>query len=294
MKNNFYIKSHGLGNEYAIFDENNISFDMNRIAITRLCNVNFGIGTDGILLKVKSGKADVGLRIYNPDGSEAEKSGNGLRIFCKYLFDYNIINSDVFTVETLGGIVNARIIEKHNDRAKRISIDLGKAIFESNQIPTLFDTQIVDDEIITAKEKDFIVNCVSVGNPHCVIIKDILDIEEIKEYGQFIENHKLFPNRINVQFAKIIDRKNVDILIWERGAGYTLASGSSSAAVASVLLRKQLIDKEVTINMIGGRLEYKINDNWEINMTGEVRQICEGYINDEVIEDFKTPMPNNI
>ena len=290
MEKNFFVKTHGLGNEYAVFDEDNISFEIHENAIRRLCNVNYGLGTDGILLKVKSEVADIGLKIFNPDASEAEKSGNGLRIFCKFVFDYGIINSDTFKVETKGGIVNACIVEKQHGKAKVISIDMGKAIFESKLIPTSFETVEVIDEVINIEEKEFKINCVSVGNPHCVILKEELNIEEIKKFGRFIENFKMFPNRINVQFAKVVDKKNVEILIWERGAGFTLASGSSSSAVASVLKKKGLIDNEVRIKMLGGELFFKISDEWDINMTGEVRQICEGNLSIELLEDLNYPM----
>ena len=258
-----------------------------------MCNINFGLGTDGVLLKVESEKADVGLIIYNPDGSEAEKSGNGLRIFCKFIYDYGFISKQEFTVETKGGIVKAFIKEVINSKAKVISVDMGEAIFKSDLIPTNFDSDEVLDKIICVNNKDYTVSCVSVGNPHCIILKDALDIEEIKTYGPFIENHPMFPNRINTQFAKVINRNLVEILIWERGVGFTLASGSSSSAVACILKKKELIDNHVTIQMIGGKLDIEISDNWKIRMTGEVRQICEGFLDSELIEDLKIPMLNH-
>jgi len=291
MKKDFFIKTHALGNEYIVLDSDAISFDLNTNCIKRLCNVNYGIGTDGILLKVKSAKADVGLIIYNPDGSEAEKSGNGLRIFCKYIFDYGFISKNEFTVETKGGIVKATIKEVINNKAKIVSVDMGKAIFQSGLIPTSFNSEEVIDEIIIANNREFSVNCVSVGNPHCIILKEELDIEEVKKYGPYIENHPVFPNRINVQFAKVINRNLVEILIWERGAGFTLASGSSSSAVACMMRKKGLIDNHVTIQMLGGKLDIEISDNWDIKMTGEVRQICEGILDQELIDDLSAPMP---
>lgn len=286
MKPNFFVKSHGLGNEYIVLAEENINFELTSSAIKRLCNTNYGLGTDGVLLKVKSGKADIGLRIFNPDGSEAEKSGNGLRIFCKYLFDYKIIEKETFTVETLGGIVTAQIKEIQNQKAKIVTVDMGKAIFEAVRIPTNFKTKEVIDHEIDVNGETYIVSCVSVGNPHCVIVKEHLDKNEIKRVGAAIENHPLFPNRINVQFAKVISRNCVKILIWERGAGFTLASGSSSSAVAAVLKRKNLIDQQAQIKMLGGTLELDVDDDWNIKMTGEVRQICEGELSSELIEDF--------
>jgi len=283
---NIFVKSHGLGNEYIVLNEDEISFDLSTKAVTIICNVNFGIGSDGILLKVKSSKADLGLRIFNPDGSEAEKSGNGLRIFCKYVFDYGYVKKESFSVETKGGIVHATIIKKINGKANIIKVDMGTANFDARSIPTLFELNEVQNETIVVGNKKYEINCVSMGNPHCVIIKDSLDIDEIKTYGPMIENYRQFPNRINVQFAKIIDRKLVEILIWERGAGFTLASGSSSCAVASVLRKKGLIDREVVIKMLGGQLVIDIDDKFNVRMTGEVKQICEGILSDELITEF--------
>jgi len=286
MTKNMFVKTHGLGNEYIVLDEDNITFELNEKTVKRLCNINFGIGSDGVLLKVNSKNADAGLRIFNPDGSEAEKSGNGLRIFCKYLYDYGIIKKLKFRIETKGGIAKANIKEVKNGKAKIITVDMGKAIFKSALIPTKFEKEEVQDEVILIEDMEYKINCVSVGNPHCVILKERLDIDEIKKYGPKIENYYKFPNRINVQFAKVINRRKVEVLIWERGAGFTLASGSSSCAVASITKKKGLIENEVTIKMIGGQLKIEIDDEWNIRMTGEVRQICEGILSEELLEDM--------
>lgn len=286
MKMNNFVKTHGLGNEYIVLDKENISFELTQKAIQRICNVNFGIGSDGILLKVPSVKADFGLQIFNPDGSEAEKSGNGLRIFCKYIYDYGFTKNNEFSVETKGGLVKAKIIETSNNRAKLISVEMGKAHFNAKEIPTNFENEEVIGEKIQAGDKEYEVNCVSMGNPHCVVIKEQLDIDEIKKYGTLIENHSKFPNRTNVQFVKVISRSEAEVLIWERGAGFTLASGSSSCAVASVLKKRNLVDRKVKIKMLGGELIIEIDDEWNVKMTGEVRQIAEGVLNAELIEDL--------
>ena len=287
MEKNFFVKSHGLGNDYIVLDSENITFDLNKKAINTICDVHYGIGSDGILLKVPSKKADFGLKIFNPDGSEAEKSGNGLRIFCKFLYDYGFTNGKrEFKVETKGGIVNAKIEEEKNKRAKIITIDMGKATFKTSEIPV----NIKEDEClnypIKIEDREFKINCVSVGNPHCVIIVDSLDDEEVKKYGKLIENYNVFPNRTNVQFVKPIDRSNAEIRIWERGAGYTLASGSSSSAVAAVLYKKGLIDNKVTIKMPGGELKIALDKEFNIKMTGQVQEICTGKLSEETIENF--------
>lgn len=286
MQNSF-VKSHGLGNEYIVLDQNNITFELTVKAIQRICNVHFGIGSDGILLKVPTQNADFGLRILNPDGSEAEKSGNGLRIFAKYLYDHGFIKSRLFSIETPGGIVKAEVIEERNGKAGTVRVDMGKAIFESVKIPVNATTAECIDYTLNLEYRDYQINCVSVGNPHCVILKDQLDEKEVKTFGPQIENNPMFPNRINVQFAKVISRSEVEIMIWERGAGWTLASGSSSCAVASVMVKRGLTDRNLTIKMQGGQLKIEIDNDWNIRMTGEVREVATGVLSEEIIEEIR-------
>lgn len=280
---NFFVKSHGLGNDYVVMNSHDITFEMNVSTIQTICDVHYGIGSDGILLMVDSDEADFGLRILNPDGSEAEKSGNGLRIFAKYLYDYGHAKSKTFSIDTLGGVVTAEVIETENEKARMIKVDMGKAIFESAKIPVKSDNPECIDEELRLKDKTYLINCVSVGNPHCVIVKDELSEEEIKQYGSEIENHPKFPNRINLQFAKVLSPDEVEIRIWERGAGYTLASGSSSSAVAAMMVKKGLTKHKLTMKMPGGQLKLEIAEDWEIQMTGDVKEIASGYLSPELL-----------
>lgn len=291
MKRNGFVKMHGLGNEYIVLDSTEIDFKLTVQAIKRLCNIHFGIGSDGIVLNTPSSKADFGFRVYNPDGSEAEKSGNGLRILCKYLYDNGLAKERKFSVETLTDIVYAEITEEINGKASLIKVDMGKAIFSSRDIPVDSDNPEFMGQRIIAGDREFEVNCVSVGNPHCVVIKEDLDENEIRKYGPLLENHPLFPNRINVQFAKVLSDDQAQILIWERGAGYTLASGSSSCAASSVLVKKGLLKGDLKMNMQGGSLKIHIDNNWNIRMTGGVRTIAEGILSGELLEDLEKPLP---
>jgi len=289
MEKNSFVKMHGLGNEYIVLDSTNIDFQLTKQAIKRLCNIHFGVGSDGIVMKVPSTNADYGFRVYNPDGSEAEKSGNGLRILCKYLFDYGYAQVPQFSVETLTDIVYADIIEEKNGKATLIRVDMGKAIFSPRDIPVDSDKPEFIGQTIVAGDKEFEVNCVSVGNAHCVVIKQALDEHEIRTYGPLIENHPLFPNRINVQFAKALSDHDAQILIWERGAGFTLASGSSSCAASSVLVKRGLVKGDLTMHMPGGKLKIQIDNGWNIRMTGEVREIARGVLGHELMEDLNKP-----
>ena len=283
---NFFVKSHGLGNDYFVLNEAELSFQLDEKIIQRLCDVHYGIGSDGILLKVPSSKADFGLKIYNPDGSEAEKSGNGLRIFAKYLYDYGHTTGKKFTIETLGGIVTAEVTQETNQKANLVQVDMGKAIFSSHSIPVMCDEAECFDHPLNIIDETYLINCVSVGNPHCVILRDNLTKAEILNHGSEIENHPLFPNRINVQFAKVLSRTEVEIQIWERGAGYTLASGSSSCAVAAIMVKKGLTDRKLSLKMPGGTLQIEVDEAWNIRMEGEVREIASGFLSEELIADL--------
>jgi len=284
----FFVKTHGLGNDYIVLNSDEISFPLTEKNIRLICDVHFGVGSDGILLKVPSGKADFGLKIYNPDGSEAEKSGNGLRIFSKYLYDYQYSNHEkIFTIETAGGIVRSEILEEKERKASLIKVDMGKAVFKSSLIPATVPTEECFDYPLEAGGKTFTVNCVSVGNPHCVIITDKLDMDELMKYGPLLEKHPIFPNRINVQFARVISPSEVEILIWERGAGHTLASGSSSCAVAAAVIKKGLTSRDLTIRMQGGGLKVSIDENWNIRMSGEIKEISYGYLSDELLSELE-------
>jgi diaminopimelate epimerase len=282
---NEFVKIHGLGNEYIVLDSDKINFELTAACIKTICNVHFGIGSDGILLKVPAKDADFGLRIFNPDGSEAEKSGNGLRIFSKFIFDSGYAKGRDFSINTLGGIVWAHIIETKNNKAVLIKVDMGKPIFSAREIPVNADGELFFDKKIQVADREYVVNCVSVGNPHCVIIKDNLDIEEIKKYGPLIEVHPMFPNKINVQFVKPVSDSEIEMLIWERGAGYTLASGSSSSAVSCVIRKKGLVGNNVMVKMPGGNLQIEIDDQWNIRMTGPVVEVCTGVLSSEMLNE---------
>ena len=282
METNFFVKSHGLGNEYIVFDQAAIDFELSKERIIQLCNIHVGIGSDGILLKVPTGKADFGLRILNPDGSEAEKSGNGLRIFAKYLFDYGFTGKHQFTIDTLGGVVTAHILELVDGKAFMIRVDIGKANFRSAEIPVTFSKEECFNEPVSIAGNEYLFHCVSVGNPHCVVLREKLDEEEIKRVGTLIENHPMFPNRINVQFVKVVSRDEVEALIWERGAGFTQASGSSSSAIAAVLVKKELVNRTISVRMPGGNLKIEVDERWNIRLTGEVREIASGILSREL------------
>jgi diaminopimelate epimerase len=269
MKNNGFdfVRSHGLGNDYLVMDAGQLGFKLTPERTRIICHRNTGVGSDGILLlvplKVRGHGTDFALRILNPDGSEAEKSGNGLRIFSKFLWDHGHTKRTEFTIHTLGGVVRARLILR-NGRCVAVRVEMGKAVI---------DRQLTRLEVAG---QTLSVTSLSVGNPHCVTIVEDLAKVDLFKLGPLIENHPSFPKRTNVQFAQVLDRHNVRALIWERGAGHTLASGSSSCAVAVACFDKGLVAGDVTVRMEGGNLRIELDEKLNLVMTGPVEEVCTG------------------
>jgi diaminopimelate epimerase len=279
---NEFVKSHGLGNDYIVLDQAQLSRPLTPEAVRTICDYHFGVGSDGIVLLVPGTEADFGVRIFNPNGSEAEKSGNGIRILAKFLYDHGYAPRPELTISTLGGHVRARL-DLDGERVRMITAEMGRATFVSTEIPVAGPRREVVRETLAVDDQRLTVTCVSVGNPHCVIFTDTLDVDEVKRLGPKIERHPSFPNRINVQFAKLLGRDRVSILIWERGAGYTLASGTSSCAVAAVCVKNGLTDRTVTIESPGGALAVSIADTWELTLTGPVSEICRGRLSEDLL-----------
>jgi len=268
-----FRKYHGLRNDYLVIDPKIHDVALTPDTIRLICDRNFGIGADGILYgPIKSGDNLI-VRIFNPDGSEAEKSGNGLRIFAKYLFENKYVDKKNFSIETSGGIVKAYI---EDDSVNLIKINMGKMTFRSTKIPVRGRERDVVNEELQINGVKYMVTCLSVGNPHCVIPMDEVTEEKAKELGPEVENHNMFPNRINMQLLKAIDRANIEIRIWERGAGYTLASGSSSCAAAGAAYKLGMVDNKINVKMPGGKLLVEISENEDIYMTGAVEGVFEG------------------
>jgi diaminopimelate epimerase len=282
-----FTKYHALGNDYLVLDPKDqdqpVALKAEQIKI--ICDRHYGIGSDGILFgPLPSAKALFFLRIFNPDGSEAEKSGNGLRIFCRYLWDNKLVGDSLFSVETKGGVVQAQILSS----GKLVRVEMGTVSFRSEDIPVAGPAREVLREQISAGDRTFQFCGATIGNPHCVILLDDVSPTLAKQYGPLLEVHPVFPNRTNVQFVKVLDRKNIQIEIWERGAGYTLASGSSSCASAAVACKLGLCDAEVTVHMPGGRIEVSMDDAFRIVMTGPVTRVAKGHLSGEMFESLKT------
>ncbi len=280
MVTRFY-KYHALGNDYLVINPLELAEDLDSFRIQRICHRNYGVGSDGILLgPLETRESDFGLRIFNPDGSEAEKSGNGLRIFSRYLWDQGLVREKAFTVMTPGGKVESVV----KDGGRTVTVQMGQASFDSTRIPVRGEPREVLNETMTVGGEVLQFCAATVGNPHCVVLREHVSEEEAKRLGPLIEKDSRFPNRTNVQFMKVLDRSHIQIEIWERGAGYTLASGSSSSAAAAVAYRLGLCGGQITVCMPGGELDILVSDDFSIQMTGPVTKIAEGTLSPEMFD----------
>ena len=276
-----YSKYHALGNDYIVIHPADFKNEISPDVIRLICHRNYGVGSDGILLGPFDNKScDFGLKIYNPDGSEAEKSGNGIRIFARYLWDKKLVDYKLFTVQTLGGPVSCEV---SND-GKSVKVEMGGVSFDSADIPVVGASREVLNEEIEIDGNSLKFCSATVGNPHCIVLTENPTSEMAHRYGPLIETDSRFPNRTNIQFMKVIDRFNIQIEIWERGAGYTLASGSSSTAAAAVAHKLGLCDSNIKVHMPGGQIEIQFDNNFVATMTGPVTKVCEGIIADEIYE----------
>jgi len=272
-----FAKYHALGNDYIVVDLQSSGLRLTPSRVRALCDRHTGIGSDGILalMAAKRGADTFSVRILNPDGSEAEKSGNGLRILARFLHDFGYTPRHSFSIVTAGGVA-AAALQITRGRVQSIRIGMGVPTFVSAEIPVRGPVREVIREALRVDHRVLEITCVSVGNPHCVVFVPELDAEEMRRLGPLIEGHRNFPNRTNVQFARVRSRRRIDILIWERGAGETLASGSSASAVAAAAFRLGLAGRDVTIRMPGGAVAINIDPRGELHLTGDAQPVCRG------------------
>ena len=282
-------KGHGLGNDYIVMERADLGAPLSPRQVARICNRNWGVGSDGILLLVPAWDgADYGLEIWNPDGSEAEKSGNGLRIFAKYLWDHGHATRETFTVATKGGRVECRC-HVVDGQVREVTVEMGRATFVPRDIPMIAREPEAVGLALDAGGERLRVTAVSVGNPHCVIFTDALDEALVRRLGPQVETHAAFPHRINVQWARVRSRSEVDIMIWERGAGWTLASGSSSSAVACAAVKNGLCDPgAVVVRCPGGTLHVQVRPDWSIRLQGPVEEVYTGVLSRDLLGALQT------
>lgn len=269
-----FWKMHGLGNDYVLIDNRSEVIREEEISALarRVCQRRFSVGADGLLLLSDSERAEVGMRIFNSDGSEAEMCGNGIRCLAKYCYDNKIVEKSEFVVETLAGLKPVRLTVEGGE-VNNVSIDMGKPIFERDKIPMRGDGRCID-EPLRVDGREFRVTCLSVGNPHCVVFVDEVETFPVQEIGPRIEHNELFPRRVNVEFAQILSRREMRVRVWERGVGETLAcgTGACAAAVAGNVLGRS--GRRVVVHLLGGDLTVEYDE--DISMSGPAEKAFEG------------------
>jgi diaminopimelate epimerase len=279
-----FAKYHGLGNDYLVVEPGEFPLKAAPEVARRACHRNTGVGADGLLVGPlpTAASAPWSLRIFNPDGSEAEKSGNGLRIFARHLWDTGRVDEAPFEISTAGGVAPIRI----GSGATSIEVGMGVATFSSADLGLEGPTREVLEESLEVAGERLRIAAVSVGNPHCVVLNGPASAERARALGPLIESNRLFPRRTNVQLLEVLDRKSIKIEIWERGAGYTLASGSSACAAASAAHRLGWCDGEISVHMPGGVLEISIDSERRVTQRGPVTKVAEGWIVREAFGDL--------
>jgi diaminopimelate epimerase len=269
-----FWKMHGLGNDYIVIDDRDgrISDVKASSLAKKLCERRFSVGADGLLLVGVSKVADVKMRIFNSDGSEAEMCGNGIRCFAKYCYENGIIVKDQFLVETLSGnkVVWLKIKGKE---VAAVKVDMGAPNWERSSLPMKGKGTCIDTDLEVDGEM-FKITCLSMGNPHCVIFVDCIDCYPVDEIGLKVENHKAFSRRVNVGFVEVLNEKELNVRVWERGCGETLACGTGTCAAVAVANKLGKVGNAVTVHVLGGDLKVELGKT--IVLIGPAEKVFEG------------------
>ncbi|AUB57748.1 MULTISPECIES: diaminopimelate epimerase [Methanobacterium] len=276
-----FHKMHGLGNDYVVIDESTeelIPEDKKGEISAELCTRGFSVGADGVIFVSPSIEADIRFRIFNSDGSEAQMCGNGIRCFAKYVFENDVIKEKQMSVETLGGIKELTL-QVENSNVKSIKVDMGTATFKTSAVPMATDEEEFIDQELLVDGEPLKLTAISVGNPHAIIFTDNLEDVALDHMGPIIENHKAFPERINVHFVGVVSPQEVEMLTWERGAGFTMACGTGATSTVIAGYKLGLLEKNVLVHLPGGDLKitvYEKDNKLGGFMEGDAVSVFEG------------------
>lgn len=274
-----FTKMHGLGNDYVYIDcTKKQDFDNISELAKFVSNRHFGIGSDGLILICNSNVADFKMRMFNYDGTEAEMCGNGIRCVGKFVYDKGLTQKKEITVETLAGI---KVLQLNvvNGEVQTVRVDMGEPIFSPKEIPVISEENPVKNLKISVEDREFIFTCVSMGNPHAITLVDNTSDFEIEKYGPILEKHEYFPRRINVEFIEVIDKNNIKMRVWERGAGETLACGTGACATLVACAINGYTNRKANVELLGGKLQIDWNENDNhVYMTGPATTVFEGTI----------------
>ena len=271
-----FTKMHGLGNDYVYIDAINQNIENESDLAKFVSNRNFGIGSDGLILIERSEKADFKMAMYNPDGTQAEMCGNGIRCVGKFVYDKGLTNKTILKIETLAGI-KTLTLNTDEGQVQTVKVDMGEPILEPNQIPVISEENPVKNLKLNAHGREFKFTCISMGNPHAITVVENTEEFEVAKYGKKIEVDKVFPKRTNVEFVQILNKNRIKMRVWERGTGETLACGTGACATAVACNINELTERNVTIELLGGNLDVEWNekDN-HIYITGPATTVFEG------------------
>jgi len=274
-----FWKMHGLGNDYIVIDnrDEKISSKQASCLAKRLCERRVSIGADGVLLVSNSKVADAKMRIFNADGSEAEMCGNGIRCFAKYCYENGIVSQPEFKVETLSGIKRVWLC-LHGNEVVAVKVDMGAPNWQRSSLP-MAGTGTCINEDLEVDGETFKVTCLSMGNPHCVIFVDCIDCFAVEEIGSKIENHKAFPKRTNVCFAEVFNENELNVRVWERGCGETLACGTGTCAAVATANKLGKVGNRVTVHVLRGDLQVEVAQS--LFLSGAVEKVFEGTLFEE-------------
>ena len=273
-----FIKMHGAGNDYIYVDGMKETVPNESEAAIKLSDRHFGIGGDGLIIIKKGTNADYEMVMYNADGSRGEMCGNGIRCVAKYVYDYGLTDKTQISVETLGGIKYLDLTVE-DGKVVLVKVDMGKPELKSDLIPIISENEKVIDEPIEVDGQVYHMTGVSMGNPHTVIYVDDVKNLDLEKIGPKFENHERFPKRINTEFVHCIDRNTVEMRVWERGSGETLACGTGACAVAVASILNNLTDTRVTVKLLGGDLQIEWDrEKDHVFMTGPAKVVFDGVI----------------
>ena len=273
-----FTKMHGLGNDYIYINGFLEHIENPGELSIKISDRHFGIGSDGIVMILPSDKCDFRMRMFNNDGSEAEMCGNASRCVAKYVYDNKMTDKEEITLETLAGVMvlKMQVIE---GKVEKVTVNMGQPRLETKDIPAIFPKERVINEAIEVNGKEYMVTCVSMGNPHAITFVEDVDNFDVHGVGVQIENHEMFPRRINTEFAQIIDRNTIKMRVWERGSGETLACGTGASATLVAAVLNDQTDRKAKLILLGGDLEIEWNetDN-NVYMTGSATTVFQGEI----------------
>jgi diaminopimelate epimerase len=284
MNKSQFHKYTAMGNDMVVIDPRQVGFDLTPYNAKRICDRHFGIGADGICYGPLSDSQPFSMKFFNPDGSPAGKSGNGLRIFSRYLCDTKYVTDKHFQISIDNQISDVIVSE---DTLKIFKISMGQATFRSTDISATGNSHDIINEQLDMRGNTYHITCVNVGNPHCVLFTNDLSIDEVKTLGAQLEVHPMFPERSNVQWVQILDEHNIRIEIWERGAGYTLASGTSASATVCASIANNFCISPVTVHMAGGTAYVDVDEKWNLQLTGIVDSIAKGTFSDDFLKTLE-------